>query len=107
MIIPIHLHVLLDSGRVKILDHMGLQNWDDLHQDGELESITNKILEGLALAGLQHSLSREAIEFLHSYNNVRRDGNHFAHSASENEIKEAVQTKPLCSQERCYLEHLL
>jgi hypothetical protein len=41
-----------------------------------------------------------------SYNNVRREGNIAAHSASQDEIREAVMKKTLETQERRYLEQI-
>ena len=60
----------------------------------------------LTRAGLQHCPSRDAVEFLCSYNNVRRDGNYHAHNASEDEIRHAVLTKQVGSQDREFLKQL-
>jgi hypothetical protein len=49
---------------------------------------------------------RETVVFLCSYNNIRRDGNHFAHSASQGEIRDAVENKSIDSQDRRFLEQL-
>ena len=51
-------------------------------------------------------IHKKQLLFLCSYNNVRRDGNYSAHVASQREIKEAVETKPVSSQEHRYLEQL-
>ena len=81
---------------------MQCESWEDL-QDNDI-SLPDKIMQGLA--NVQHGLSQEAVTFLCSYNNVRRDGNYSAHVASQGEIKEAIETKPVSSQERRYLEQL-
>ena len=58
------------------------------------------------LAHVPHHPSRDSIKFMCSYNNVRREGNVAAHSASQDEIREAVTKKPLATQERRYLEQI-
>jgi hypothetical protein len=90
---------------------MECESWDDLHQLGdhntsESLTVTDIVIQGLASVQPEHGLSDEAISFLCSYNNIRRDGNYSAHSANEGEIKDAIQTKPICSQERNFLEQL-
>ena len=105
-LIPIHLRVLLDRGREKILKYLLYGTWDDLSRaqaQGENNSLSDMIMQGLG--NIQHGLSQEAVKFLCTYDNIRRDGNHFAH-ASEAEIKNAVETKSICSQERRFLEQL-
>ena len=67
-------------------------------------SIMDTVTQGLA--NVEHGLSQEAIRFSCSYNNIRKDGDYFAHSASEEKIKDAVETKSVDSQERHFLEQI-
>jgi hypothetical protein len=104
-LIPIHLRVLLDRSRQTMLQHMKFECWEDLRQDNNsISQLTDTILRGLA--NVEDRLSRETVVFLCSYNNIRRDGNYFAHSASQMEIRDAVEKKSIDSQDRRFLEQL-
>ena len=83
-----------------------LESWDELQLHNTTSLITDSEIVIQRLSDTQHSLSPEAIAFLCSYNNVRRDGNYYGCTATQGEIKEAIETKPLYSQERDYLERL-
>jgi hypothetical protein len=85
---------------------MELNSWDDLYCNQKVYEVPGKIIQALRLAqpGTPQP-SREAIEFLCAYNNVRKAGNVSAHNASEDEIREAILSKPL-GQERCFLAQL-
>ncbi|KAF8887848.1 hypothetical protein CPB84DRAFT_1786619 [Gymnopilus junonius] len=60
----------------------------------------------LVQANIQYCPSRDAVDFLCTYNNVRREGNYRAHNASQAELRDAVTTKPIESQDRLFLEQL-
>jgi hypothetical protein len=48
----------------------------------------------------------EANTFLCAYNNVRRTGDAAAHTAKQEDVRAAVTTKPLGSNDRQYLEQI-
>ncbi|KAH7889152.1 hypothetical protein F5I97DRAFT_478069 [Phlebopus sp. FC_14] len=103
-LIPLHLRVLLDLGRKKILDILNADSWEDLRGEKNVYHLTDVVMSGLAK--VQSRPSRGAISFLCSYNNVRRQGNAAAHTAAEDEIREAVMSKPIDSQDRKFLEQI-
>ena len=59
----------------------------------------------LALAETQNCPPHDAIRYLCSYNNVRKDGNYYAHKATKEEMRDAVLTKQLDSLDRVALTH--
>jgi len=83
-----------------------INSWDDLPNHHDEQELTGVIMQALAQAGLQYCPSRDAVEFLCSYNNVRRDGNYHAHNASKDEIRNAILTKQIGSQDRRFLTQL-
>ena len=52
------------------------------------------------------TISRDTILFLCSYNNVRREGNTAAHTATVKEMRDAVTTKQLDKRDRRCLEQV-
>ena len=79
---------------------MGLDSWADLIKDRGVEQVTAVIVQALTQAGTQDSPPCDAIRYLCSYNNVRKDGNYHAHNATQEEMRDAVLTKRLDSQDR-------
>jgi hypothetical protein len=104
LITPLHLRVLLDKARQKILNHIKCDTWEDLRQDKSIYNLTEHVYAHLA--DTEHPPSRGAVQFLCSYNNVRRSGNSVAHTAKPEEVKAAVTTRQLESTERRWLEQL-
>jgi hypothetical protein len=104
LITPLHLRVLLDQARRKVLDVLNCETWEDLRENKSALLLADEIYARIANA--EHSPSREAVRFLCSYNNVRRSGNNVAHTAKPEEVKAAVLTKQLDSKERNLLEQL-
>ncbi|KIL67423.1 hypothetical protein M378DRAFT_9621 [Amanita muscaria Koide BX008] len=72
-LMPIQLRALLDHSHEDILKYFKTQTWEDL----ELEED-----EGIK----DYQPSRKAIEYLCSPNDVRKDGNYYAHKAVSDEI---------------------
>jgi len=70
---------------------------EDLRYDHTTHQLVDVIDERLAHVPCHPS--SDGIKFMYSYNNVRRDGNVAAHTASQDEIREAV-TKKLCGRRR-------
>ncbi|KAH7889154.1 hypothetical protein F5I97DRAFT_478209 [Phlebopus sp. FC_14] len=103
-LIPLHLRVLLDLGRKKVLDILNADSWEDLRGERNVYQLADVVMSGLAK--VQSRPSRGAISFLCSYNNVRRQGNAAAHTAAEDEIRAAVMSKPIGSQDRKFLEQI-
>ena len=58
------------------------------------------------LSNVPNCPSAEAVAFLCSYNNVRRTGNSAAHTAKQEEVRAAVTTKLLETNDRRYLEQI-
>ncbi|KIM71984.1 hypothetical protein PILCRDRAFT_746965 [Piloderma croceum F 1598] len=104
LITPLHLRVLLDKTRQKILNHIKCDTWEDLRQDKSIYNLTEHVYTHLA--DTEHPPSRGAVQFLCSYNNVRCSGNSVAHTAKLEEVKAAATTKQLESTERRWLEQL-
>ena len=104
LLAPLHLCVLLDRARQKILQEFQCKSWEDLRCDRTVHQLVDVIDE--RLAHVPRCPSRDSIKFMCSYNNVRREGNVAAHSASQDEIREAVTKKALETQERRYLEQI-
>jgi len=104
LLAPFHLRVLLDRTRQKILQEFQCKSWEDLRCDHTIHQLVDIITERLAY--VPRHPSRDSIKFMCSYNNVRREGNAAAHSASRDEIREAVLKKHLETQERRYLEQI-
>jgi hypothetical protein len=92
----------LDYSREKVLDCLNCNNWDDLRKEKTISQLTDAIIDGLA--NVEDRLSRDAVTYLCSYTNVRRNGSFSAHNASQVEIKYAVETQLIDSQERRFLE---
>ena len=104
LITPLHLRVLLDKARRKVLDELNCETWEDLRQNKSASVLTEHIHAHIAKA--EHPPSREAVHLLCSYNNIRRSGNNAAHNAKPEVVKAAVLTKDLDSNERKLLEQL-
>jgi len=104
-LIPLHLRVLLDRTRERILVIMEFDSWDDLVKGQSVEQVTISIIRALTKAGIQQSPPHDAIRYLCSYNNVRKAGNYHAHNATREEVRDAVLTKELDSWDRTALSY--
>jgi hypothetical protein len=67
--------------------------WEDLRQDQTIQHLADMVSR--RLVNIPNCPSRDAIQFLCSYNNAQREGNSIAHTATLAEIRDAVMTKPL------------
>ncbi|KAG1773810.1 hypothetical protein EDD22DRAFT_1737 [Suillus occidentalis] len=105
-LVPLHLRVLLDRARGRILEHLGHESWEGLRSTRSMHQLVNYIFDSLKTNRVSYRPSYKAIYFLCSYNNIRQAGNAAAHTAKEEEVRHAVQTQPLDSQDREYLENL-
>ncbi|KIM72202.1 hypothetical protein PILCRDRAFT_744773 [Piloderma croceum F 1598] len=90
--------------RQKILNHIECDTWEDLRQDKSIYNLAEHVYAHPA--DTEHPPSRGAVQFLCSYNNVRRSGNSVAHTAKAEEVKAAVTTRQLELTERWWLEQL-
>ncbi|KAG1889018.1 uncharacterized protein F5891DRAFT_1215943 [Suillus fuscotomentosus] len=106
LLVPVHLRVLLDLARRKVLEHLGYETWEELRASCSIHQLSNKIFDALKQQGVSYTPSHQSILFLCSYNNIRRAGNTAAHSAKEDDIRHAVLTQPLDSRDRECLENL-
>ena len=104
LLAPLHLRVLLDRARQKLLQEFQCGSWEELRRDRTVYQLADDIAN--RLAQVPHHPSHDSIRFMCSYNNVRREGNVAAHNASLEDIREAVMKKPLETQERRYLEQI-
>ena len=93
--VPIHLRILLDYGRERIVEFMSYKSWDELLKGISIPQLIDQILKALREVNMDH-LSQETVVFICSYNNVRKEGDRVAHNASRNEIKEAVNMQNNC-----------
>ncbi|KAG1858239.1 hypothetical protein C8R48DRAFT_715787 [Suillus tomentosus] len=106
LLVPLHLRVLLDLARKKVLEHLGHDTWEDLRASRSVYQLADTICNDLKRKGVSYLPSSESIFFLCSYNNIRRAGNTAAHSAKEDDIRHAVLTQSLESRDRRCLESL-
>ncbi|KAG2028967.1 hypothetical protein BDR03DRAFT_976176 [Suillus americanus] len=107
LLVPLHLRVLLDLARKKVLEHLGYETWEELRDTRSVYQLADNIFNDLLKrTDLSFHPSHQSILFLCSYNNVRRAGNVAAHNAKECDIKSAVETQALGSNDRRCLEHL-
>lgn len=102
-LIPLHLCVLLDEARQKILQTLSIQSWDDLHSTSHY-NISARVVQ--QLKGERHAPSADTVIFICSYNNVQRDGNEAAHTAMQDQVKQAVMSKSVGGMERSRLEQV-
>jgi hypothetical protein len=84
---------------------MKCESWDKFRDGRNTSQLTDVIVKGLHDSNIVDPLSRETVEFLCSYNNIRRLGDEIAHHASQTEIKKAVMMKKN-SQDGSQLEEL-
>jgi hypothetical protein len=84
---------------------MGFDTWADLVNEQSMEQVTAAIVLALAQAETKDSPPLDSIRYLCSYNNVRKDGNYHAHNATLDDVRDAVLTKRLDSQDRVALTH--
>ena len=69
---------------------MNFKSWDEFRGGKNVNQLTELIIKGFQEGNVNRRLSQETVLFLCSYNNVRKDGDRVAHTASQNEIKDAV-----------------
>jgi hypothetical protein len=106
LLVPLHLRVLLDLARKKVLEHLGYETWEGLRASRSVLQLADTIFNDLKQKGVSYPPSFQSVFFLCSYNNIRRAGNTAAHSAKEDDIRHAVLTQSLDSQDRKCLESL-
>lgn len=104
LITPLRLRVLLDLARQKVLQVFKSNAWEDLRENRNIQQLVDFVYLGLNNA--PNCPSRDTIQFLCSYNNVRREGNTAAHTASVGEMRDAVTTKLLETRDRRCLEQV-
>jgi hypothetical protein len=103
---PLHLRVLLDTARQKMLRLLQRDSWEDLRGQQTMAQLLITLQGHPTLTSVQYPLTSSGLNFLCSFNNVRRDGNTAAHTATQQEVRDAVQTKALDKQERRSLENV-
>ncbi|KAG2140593.1 hypothetical protein DEU56DRAFT_797597 [Suillus clintonianus] len=107
LLVPLHLRVLLDLARKKVLEDLGHETWEELRDTRTVYQLADIIFNDLLKRkNLSFHPSHQSILFLCSYNNIRRAGNVAAHTAKQCDIKSAVETQTLGSNDRRCLEHL-
>jgi len=104
LITPLHLRVLLDLARQKVLEHFDCASWEDLCENKSVYQLAGNIYS--MLSNVPNCPSAEAVTFLCAYNNVRRTGNSAAHTAKQEDVRTAVTTKELETNDRQYLEQI-
>jgi hypothetical protein len=96
---PLHLRVLLDLARLKIIESCGYESWEQLRGTHSITQLTDRVATAV---GLSQDLSK----FLCEFSNVRRAGNKAAHMASAEDIRNAVLQKDVESSDRKLLEQI-
>ena len=104
LITPLHLRVLLDLARQKVLEHFDRASWEDLRANKSVYQLAGDIYS--TLSNVPHCPSVDAVIFLCAYNNVRCTGNSAAHTAKQEDVRAAVTTKRLETNDRQYLEQI-
>ena len=104
LITPLHLRVLLDAAKEKVLRVFQCNSWEDLRDNRNIQQLIDFVHRGLT--DTLNCPSRDTVRFLCSYNNVRREGNSAAHAASVEQMRSAVTTKPLETRDRRCLEQV-
>jgi hypothetical protein len=84
---------------------MKYRSWEEFRGGRNISQLTDVIVKGLRDSNVEDPLSRVTVEFLCSYNNIRKLGDHIAHNANQTEIKKAVMMKKN-SQDGSQLEEL-
>jgi hypothetical protein len=102
----LHLRVLLNSAREKVLQLLCYESWENLCGGQTIAQLLFALQNNPALINIKYPLSNSDLEFLCCFNNVCKDGNAAAHTATKEEVRDAVQQKPLEKKERISLEHL-
>lgn len=95
LITPLHLRALLDHAREKILEDFNCASWEDLLPNKGVRQLANDLYNQLSSA--THHPSVEAVYFLCAFNSVRRAGNSVAHNATQEDMRVAVTTQRLGS----------
>ena len=98
--------MLLDAARKKVLQLLHHESWEELRGEQTIAQLLLSLQDNTALTNIQYPLSNLGLDFLCNFNNVRRDGNAAAHTATREEVRDAVQRKPLDKRERISLEEL-
>ena len=100
---PLRLRILLDFARSKIVAHSQAESWDVLRNEEDVDTFRDRLYA--LLAGDPYRPTKEALLFLCSPNNIRKEGNNAAHQAEKDEIAEAIAQRQF-GLERTNLEGL-
>ncbi|KAF9232319.1 hypothetical protein BU15DRAFT_67571 [Melanogaster broomeanus] len=101
---PLYLRHLLNLGREEILKSLPYSSWKALCADKSVFDLPNYVFEQLGSVSDRPTLA--SIKELCYNTNVRNEGDHVAHNANTNEIKEAIMSKAVDSTERARLEEI-
>jgi len=94
---PVHLRILLDYGRQKILETLKYDDWESLRGDKNIPD-----LEAFVRANIPN-IQDTALELICGYSNIRRLGNAAAHTADKDDLRAAVERT---HEQRSQLEHV-
>ena len=83
----------LDYSHDKILRCLGYKTWVAFQKGRSASELKDVVVEKLCNLKVVDPLSQKTVLFLCSFNNIRMLGDHFAHNATQPEIKKAVMTK--------------
>jgi len=99
MIAPLHLRVLLDQARIKIVKDCKCNSWEDLRGARRLLELKQHIANQL-------NLPIDITSFVCEFNNVRDKGNKAAHVATAADVRHAVLQQRLGTADRYLLGQL-
>ena len=86
---------------------MNVESWEALRGHRNAQELAIWLFSTLTQQSASLYLpSHDTFTFLCHYNDVQREGNLAAHSATLLQIKEAVQTKPIHSVQRRFLQEM-
>lgn len=93
MIVPLHLHVLLDQAQLKIVTSCKCKSWEDLCGARRLLKLKQHIAHQL-------DLPMDLTSFVCEFNNVHNKDNKAAHVATAADVQSAVVWQRLGSGDR-------
>ncbi|KAG7442055.1 uncharacterized protein BT62DRAFT_1079591 [Guyanagaster necrorhizus] len=98
LVAPLHIRVLLDKTKIKILERCQYTSWDALRNSRPPEELK-------AFIQTNAQLTAAVSNFIFECSDLRREGNQSAHSASADDVRSAIMQKPF-GEERTLLEQL-
>ncbi|KAI6100409.1 hypothetical protein EV401DRAFT_904732 [Pisolithus croceorrhizus] len=101
---PLHLRHLLNLGRQKVAEIFSFSCWEDLVASKKGQNLLKLVKRRLRRH--RYRPSSPALKLLCLPSDVRESGNKAAHSGSEDQIRDAIMTSPLHSENQLLLKEV-